>query len=215
MMKTKLLLAGCLLLLNACVTAPEYRKANDMKGELKATDVNFQVLSGYYQDPPDCVVVMDANSHGHNETAKQVSVALARHLGEKIERIIFPRFRKEIEREQGFDLEDDMDRKRFSRKTRCRFYAVAELYDLGDDFVGVFAKKHVGVRVDIKRFSDNKSVWQAAHTVWRADGNVPFSPIGVLGGLASATMFKNDQEIIPSLIDDAMRRMVRTLPYGA
>jgi len=57
-------------------------------------------------------------------------------------------------------------------------------------------------------------LWQAAHTVWRADGGLPLSPVGALSGMASAAMFAQDKEIMPSLIDDALRRMVRTLPYG-
>ncbi|MDV7338361.1 hypothetical protein RYZ26_02050 [Terasakiella sp. A23] len=201
-----------ILLLSACVTAPQYREAGKGEGELKASDVNFKVSGMLYRDPPDCVAVLPAVATDQPEMAKMLSVALARHLGEKVDRVIFPRKRAAIEKRDGLDLSDKGDRRRFSYRTKCRFYARAELYDLGDEFVGVFAEKHVGVRLDLMRFEDDEPMWQAAHTVWRADGGVPSSPLGLLGGFASAARFKGDAEILPSLVDDAMRRMIRTLP---
>ena len=201
-----------ILALTACVSNPSYVEVGKGAEELKPGDVNYKLSGLFYRDPPDCVSVMETKAENHPQMKSALSVALARHLGEKVDRVIFPRKRLEVEKRQGYDLKDKRDRLRYSVKTRCRFYARAELYDLGDDYVGVFAKKHLGVRVDINRFEDDQPLWQAAHTVWRADGGVPTSPIGLIGGVASATMFKADQEVMPSLIDDAMRRMVRTLP---
>lgn len=202
------------LCLGACVTAPSYQNVQKTEGEINARDVNYKVTGLFYRDPPDCVSVLPSVAKEHPAMGKALSIALARHLGEKVDRVIFPRKRHRIERENGYDLSEKGDRLRYSIKTKCRFYARAELYDLGDEYVGVFAEKHLGVRLDLYRIEDDKPIWQAAHTVWRADGGVPTSPIGLIGGVASATMFKADQEIMPSLIDDAMRRMIRTLPPG-
>ena len=177
-----------LFMLSACVT-PDYRDVGKADGEIKANDVNFKVSSTFYRDPPNCVAVMDGKSNQHPNFAKQVSIAFARHLGEKIDRVIFPRKRQQIERRDGYDLTNKGDRRRFSMRTKCRFYAVAELYDLGDDYAGVFAKKHVGIKLDVMRIEDDEPLWQAAHTVWRADGNVPMNPFSAIGGITSATLF--------------------------
>ncbi|WP_135075492.1 hypothetical protein [Terasakiella sp. SH-1] len=215
MKKVVLVLIGCGLFLTACVT-PQYREASSVGAEqqLNALDINYQVTGLFHRDPPDCVTVMKAQAPQAPQMGEVLSVALARHLGEKVDRVIFPRKRKSIERTQGYDLQDQGDRRRYSLYTGCRFYAVAQLYDLGDDYVGFAAKKHVGVRLDLRRIEDDQPLWQAAHTVWRAEGNMPLSPFSVIGGVASATVFNNDSQVLPSLVDDAMRRMVKTLPYS-
>lgn len=201
-----------LISLTSCIT-PEYRHVENGNTEaMKAQDVNYKIHGLFYRDPPDCVSVMATQSDKNPEMAKMLSVALARHLGEKVDRVIFPRKRQSIARENGFDLSNKGDLRRYSLRTKCRFYARAELYDLGDEYIGIFAEKHVGVRLEIARIEDNQPLWQAAHTVWRADGGVPLSPFSAIGGVASATMFKNNGDIMPSLVDDAMRRMIHTLP---
>lgn len=209
--RSLLSLATLSFILMGCVT-PQYHQVDRADEELKPTDVNFKVLDDFYNDPPACAAVMKAKADANPELGEMISKALARYLGEKVDRVIFPRNVKASAKRNGFDLADKTDRRRFAARERCRYYAVAELYDFGDDYVGVFAKKHVGVRIDLKRMDDDRTVWQAAHTVWRADGGVPVSPLGAIGGIASATYFNNDQEIVPSLVDDAMRRMIRTLP---
>ncbi len=209
----KNLLAGilCIVVLTGCVT-PGYHSVGEKSKDMKATDVNFKLSGLFYQDPPDCVIVLDMPADKNPDMVKMVPTALARHLGEKVDRVIFPRKRKVLERKLGFDLTHKTDRQRFSTRIGCRFYAVAQLYDFGDEYAGVFAKKHMGVKVDILRIEDDEPVWQAAHTVWRADGGVPLSPFSAIGGIASATLFNADPEVIPSLLDDVMRRMMRTLP---
>ncbi|SCA58259.1 conserved exported hypothetical protein [Candidatus Terasakiella magnetica] len=206
-----LMIYSCLLC--SCVT-PQYRDASTHKGEVKALDINYKVSGLFHRDPVDCVSVMKSKSVGDPKLGQMISIAFARHLGEKVDRVIFPRKRERMVKKQGYDLTHKGDRRRYSLYSKCRFYGVAELYDLGDDYVGFAAKKHVGVRLDIRRFEDDEPLWQAAHTVWRADGAMPLSPFSVIGGMTSATLFKNDREILPSLVDDAMRRMVKTLPYS-
>jgi len=215
MFKSVMIILLAVIGLTACVSNPQYRDVKQAdEVEIKATDVNFQVLSPFYRDPPDCVAVIMSDNSENPQMNGLISTALARHLGEKVDRVIFPRKTRHLAKRSGLDLQDKGDRQRFSRQAKCRFFAWAELYDLGDDYVGIFAKKHIGVRVDLKRISDDALLWQAAHTVWRADGGLPLSPLGALSGMASATMFAQNNEIMPSLIDDALRRMVRTLPYG-
>ncbi|WP_028880192.1 hypothetical protein [Terasakiella pusilla] len=214
-MRVALFMSVIVLLLTGCVTAPSYKKAGATTEPMQAGDVNYKLSGLYHRDPPDCVSVFESDAPDQPVMGKALSVALARHLGEKVDRVIFPRVRARIAQQQGYDLNDATDRARYASHTRCRFYARAVLYDLGDDYVGVFAKKQVGVMVQMMRIQDEEPVWQAAHTVWRADGGVPTSPLALVGGVAQAAMFSADEEIIPSLIDDAMRRMMRTLPLAS
>lgn len=211
-MRTAFVILLLAMLVSGCVTTPSYKKAGATTEPMQAGDINYKLSGLYHRDPPDCVSVFESVAPDQPAMGKALSVALARHLGEKVDRVIFPRVRARIVQQQGYDLNDDKDRVRYASHTRCRFYARAVLYDLGDDYVGVFAKKHVGVMVQMMRIRDEEPVWQAAHTVWRADGGVPTSPLALVGGMAQAAMFSADEEIIPSLIDDAMRRMMRTLP---
>ncbi len=205
---------GIMFLLSACVSNPSYRQVGNNETELKAMDVNYKLSTEFHHDPPDCVVVMDSKADEHPEWGKEVAVAFARHLGAKVDRVIFPRKRLMIERKNAYDLSTQKGRHRFAVRTGCRYFGRSQLYDIGDQYVGFAAEKHIGIRLEISRVSDDEPLWQAAHTVWRASGSAPLSPISAVGGIASATAFKADEEVLPSLIDDAMRRMLRTLPYG-
>lgn len=202
------------LCLSGCVT-PRYQNvvsSNETQQKLNPNDINYKVSDLYYRTAPDCVVVMKTQTKTPSPWDKEISVALARHLGTKIDKVIFPRKRLQIEKKNAYDFSLLKERIRFSQHIKCRYYARAQLYDLANEYAVVFSKKHIGIKIDLARFKDDKILWQAAHTIWRAEGGMPLSPLGALGGITSAMMFNNNPEIMPSLIDDALRRLMRTLP---
>ena len=45
-----------------------------------------------------------------------------------------------------------------------------------------------------------------------SDGGLPFSPIGIVIDTYSSALFSSDREIAESVVDDALRRLVRSLP---
>ena len=62
------------------------------------------------------------------------------------------------------------------------------------------------------RVLDDVVIWKARHVANRSDGGVPFSLIGIAVAGLKATRLQADHDVPDSLIDDAIRRMMVTLP---
>jgi hypothetical protein len=62
------------------------------------------------------------------------------------------------------------------------------------------------------RAADGHVLWKARHIADRSDGGLSLSPIGIAVDTYSSTQFLSDREISDSVVDDAVRRIVRSLP---
>ncbi|MBT5839744.1 MAG: hypothetical protein HOH80_12165, partial [Rhodospirillaceae bacterium] len=64
----------------------------------------------------------------------------------------------------------------------------------------------------IERAGDGFQIWYARHKARRGDGGLPLSPLGLGGAAISAGWVQGDGDRLPSMIDDAMRRIAMTIP---
>ena len=62
------------------------------------------------------------------------------------------------------------------------------------------------------RAADGHVLWRARHIADRSGGGLPVSPIGIVIDTYSSAQFSSDREIAESVVDDALRRLVRSLP---
>jgi hypothetical protein len=62
------------------------------------------------------------------------------------------------------------------------------------------------------RAADGHVLWKARHIADRSDGGLPLSPIGIAVDTFTSAQFSSDREISESVVDDAVRRLVRSLP---
>jgi hypothetical protein len=211
--------AFCLAALGACRT--EYRAydqrpatAAETAAETALADVDgrhvfFRLDRAFYRDPPSCVVVLPA---GNGERATiPVERAVARHLRDKFPRVVGPLGRDRASRRLALDLSHAGDRRRFARLEGCdvfvRWRAVAEQ----SDYLLVWSKRDFGLELEMFREPD-RTLWQASHVARRSDGGVPLSPLSAPMAMFEAARFRADQDILPSMIDDTLRRMVASLP---
>ena len=58
----------------------------------------------------------------------------------------------------------------------------------------------------------DRTLWKASHVARRSDGSLPLTPISAPIAIYEAGRFSNDQDILPSMIDDTLRRLVISLP---
>ena len=207
-----LLLAG--LLLAACqsttyrpVTRHEAPTASPMDRR-----VDFHVDKELYRDPPDCVVVLPTKGIDDPGLARRIAAAYGRRLAGRVDRVILPQQRRRLARASALDLEHEADLRRFAALQRCAFHARAVNGRMSDSYMVVWSEKRIGFTLSLSRTSDEKALWWASHTARRGDGGLPMSPLSLLGSAAVAGSFHADEEIVDSLIDDALRRMIRTLP---
>lgn len=203
--------------LTACFTQPHYKQQKfgaPAQQPLAADDVNFILNDTLYVHAPQCVFILPQHTDSADPHVTQaVDRALARHAGEKIKQVIFPRYVSQMLKKTALDPRHAPDLQRLAQQLNCPYSLETHIYEQGDDYVGIAAQKYIGLRVILRAAQTNDApLWQATHTVWRGEGTIPLSPFAVLSGAASATLFDHDPDILPDLIDRAMRRLMRSLP---
>ena len=201
------------LTLSACTTTTYQSHETKMPDTtLASRDVFFDVADRIYRDPPDCVTILSAPTGTPLDLAKIAEWAAARHLREKVQRVIGPRSRHKAEQNLALDLSDRQDQKRFAKIENCRFFLTIHEAISDDVYALVWSERSLTLALTIQRARDGAVVWRATHSASRSDGGLPLSPFSLGGAAIRAGMLHGDQEALPSLLDDAMRRMFVTLP---
>ncbi len=211
----KFLALGALVALAAC--AETRYVAYDAKGKEGVNPfdrtIEFKVANAFYKDPPDCAVVLPflvkGKPHRH---ARVIEDSLARHLSAKMNRVIGPMERRRLVRSMAVDLSHAGDRAAFARANRCRAFVEAKPWGGEDVYVLFWTQSRIGLDVTLSRAGDQRAVWRARHVATRSDGGLPLSPFSAAFSAFSAARLKSDGDVAFSLVDDAVRRMVKTLP---
>ena len=207
------LLTVALATLGACAQTQyaQYGK-NDESGMLDRK-VGFQVTAAFYENPPRCAVV--APFEGAKDIGRRALVieeSLARQFSGRIDRVIGPRIRDKLVREFAVDLNHPGDRKSFARSARCEFLVESRPWGGDSVFALFWTQERIGLDVQMVRARDGAVVWKARHTATRSEGGFPLSPFSAVYNLVTVGQFKTDGDLANSLVDDATRRIVATLP---
>ncbi len=209
---------ACAIALASCRT--EYRaygerpvtSDNAPVESLDGRRVFFRVERAFYRDPPQCVVVLPApDDHATSAATARIESAVARHLRDKVPRVIGPLRRDRAARRLALDLNDAGDRRRFARLERCDAFLRWRMIGSSSDYFLVWSRRDLGLDVEMFR-EPGRTLWKAAHVAHRSDGGLPLSPLSAPFDIYKASRFSKDQDILPSMIDDIMRRLVVTLP---
>ena len=127
-------------------------------------------------------------------------------------RVIGPVERRHLVRKLVVDLESDFDRNHYLSATGCKHFAVPSVKTIDNTFVVFWSQMNVELQLSIERPGDGLRLWYAHHKTWRGDGGLPLSPLGLAGAAISASGAQGDDDRLPSMIDDAMRRIAITIP---
>ncbi len=172
--------------------------------------VAFVVGEAFHRSPPDCAVVLPVAAAP--KVAVMVEAALFRHLTGRLPRVIGPLERRRAVRSLAIDLADPDGRRVLAANMRCSAFVRATVTDWGDDNVLVWARRRFGLDVVLARAADGADLWKARHASYRSDGGLPLSPFSVAFSALEAARFYADGDVLPSLVDDVVRRTVATLP---
>jgi hypothetical protein len=209
---------ACAVALAACRT--EYRSYAERPvtgdgGPIEAVDgrrVFFRIGPGFYRDPPNCVVVLPApDGQAMTKNAVQIEKAIARHLRDKIARVVGPLGRARAVRRHALDLAHAGDRRRFAGLERCDAFLSWRVTGSSNGYFLVWSRRDFGLQVELFREA-GRSLWKASHTTARSDGNLPFSLFSAPVAMYEAATFSTDDDILPSMVDDTLRRIVASLP---
>ncbi len=198
----------------ACIPTKVKPVETDAQGEMQASDrtVLYHVSPAYFQNAPDCAIIAPMQDSGPAELTRFVGETVARQLTGKLERVITPLRRDRLARENGYDLSNPTDLKSFARSQRCAFHVTVDLQGSGDQFAVIWSDKHVGVKMELLKTRTDEVLWRGAHVARRGDGGVPFSPLSILANAAKAASFSSDKGLVYSIANDAVRRILTTLP---
>ena len=138
--------------------------------------------------------------------------AVERHLVTRLLRVIGTSQLRLVETQLGIDMKTKADRRVFYRQARCETVVEIELIEMQDVYLVLWAQRGLSLRLTMTRVSDEKLLWEARHTAVRADGGLPISIIDLPLSAARAVWVNRDPEMFASIAEDAVRRMMRTLP---
>ena len=177
-----------------------------------AREIRFERTDAMFRDPPDCVTVLPAEGDVSRELASMAEASVARQLTGKVARVIGPQERLERVRKLAVDLGTESDRRYFARTERCRFVVKIAVVELGNVYLLVWSERRIGLSLELVRVEEGETLWRAHHTARRGDGGLPLSPVSVAMSAFEAGSFQADDDVLPSLLDDVLRRMFVTLP---
>jgi len=213
-MAAGLLLAATALVAASCSNTT-YRTYDDPERDqnpLLGREVTYWLNPRIYSARPECAVVLPPKDKPPPHVVRLVGPALARYLGGRLPRVIDPLERKRLEKTHGIDLKGKSGRRRFAKASGCNAYLVWRVINAENSYFLVWSQRRVRVEAALFRTSDDKLFWQAAHTGRRSDGTLPLSPLSLPFAVFEATNFKADNDVLPSMIDDVVRRLIITLP---
>lgn len=216
-MKSRSALFAVLLLVAGC-TGTRYApyQAQPEGQTLFERLVEYELAeSALNDDPPQCATVLPVSEATMaSPEAMIVEAAMARHLGQKLPRVIGPKERDDRADALAVDLSAADGRRVFAQQTRCP-YMVSITPDGGESLYLVFwAQERLGLEAVLfaAAETDAPPVWRARHVARRSDGGLPLLPFGAAVSAFSAGHLAADEEVMDSLADDWARRTVASLP---
>jgi hypothetical protein len=177
-------------------------------------NVIFHLDRAFYETPPDCVMILPAKvpKGTDRKVGHQIDDAVRRHLNGYLDKVIDARRVRAQARQQALDLNHPGDLARFGRTLRCDSYVEVHTEGVNTFYAVVWTNISFGIRMTLKRAKDGHLLWRGAHTAERMDGGLPLSFLGIGAGIFNAGRLASDQDVVPSIIDDSLRRTLVSLP---
>ena len=212
-MRRVMMLAAAAGLTAACTTTTYRGYDGEPAGALPwDREIVYEVDPAIYATSLACVVVAPAPHGEDSPLAEIIERSLARHLSERVGRVIGPAERRRLERALAFDLSAAGDRRHFGDSTGCSAFLDWTVIAASDEYALVFSQRRFGIEVTLSQAGAATVLWQAAHLTRRAEGGLPLSLVSVPLAAFEATRFHQDQDIVASMVEDAVRRLFVTLP---
>lgn len=165
--------------------------------------VAFELDANLALEWPDCVVLdtrANADLEDQAGLIRTATDALVARLSRK-----FALLKIHVSESENADsLESILD--------GCGYLMSAEITRMGEVSTLIWSDKRFGIEMRLERVEDGLTVWHARHVASRSAGGVPLSIVGAATTIFKTIDFIGDDDIMPSLIDDAVRRVLATLP---
>jgi hypothetical protein len=155
---------------------------------------------------------MPAKGIKNSKISAMVESAAARHLSQRLGRVIGPAERRHLARKLVVDLSSEFDRNHYLAATGCKHFAVPSVKTIDNTFVVFWSQMDVELQLSIERPSDGLRLWYARHKARRGDGGLPLSPLGLGGVAISAGWVQGDGDRLIGGWPVANRNPNRSIP---
>ena len=213
-----LITAGIALV--ACVgMSTQYQTFDAPRGEdgdnltaSMARVVSYELSEMFFRSPPSCVLVLPVHDALDPEAAMLIEQSVTRFLRDRFARVIGPHKRRADERRLALLTGTEDGRQVYLIDQCCDSYLTIRLEQSEAVYALFWSGRQIGLSMSLMRAEDAHLMWRAAHTARRSDGGVPLSLLSLPIATYESTKFHLDTDIVPSMVDDVVRRIFSTLP---
>ena len=213
-------LFAALIGVSACTEIRYVDHANSKRMEKQTEDpsafsrkVDYHLARAFYETPPNCVMILPVMIKSINKkTARMVEDAVSRHATTRFDKTITSRHVKFAARKRALDPTHLGDSKRLGRALRCDAQLEIKTVGVENFYAVVWTDLSVTIQLTLVRSRDHAILWRGKHKARRADGGLPLTLIGAGANTFSAGKLAGDTDVLPSMIDDAVRRVMVSLP---
>lgn len=200
------------LTLSACVhtTYRDLGTAGQPESMLERR-VSYRTAPAFYAAAPSCAAIR-THSPAPAAFRHMIEQTVERHLATRLTRVVGAARLRHAETRLGIDVNTPSGRRVFARQARCRALMEISLTEIGDDYVLLWAERRLALKLTLKHLEDGKVLWSARHRASRSDGGLPISVLSLPISAVRAAHLTSDPELFASIADDAVRRMMKTLP---
>lgn len=186
--------------------------ASDQLALIESSKVWYDLSDEFYHIQPECVMILPHESHD----AKHIEQVIARHASAHFSKIIHADRVQHYMQKNALDATKTDHIRLLRQGLRCDTLLSWQHWHHQDQDLGFWTKRRAGLHLTLEHHYMNHktTLWQAKHAASRSQGALPLSPIGAIAGIAKAADFRASHDVGHSLIDDALRRIFITLPYG-
>lgn len=177
------------------------------KNDLITPSVGYKLNTKAWTPEPNCVIVMPLNTPQFD--SKQNSIVrrgLYAHLAPKGYRT--PKMSDVdalIARKSNIKINE------ISEALQCNYIMSGEITEFNKEFFIVYSEVNIGAKVNLKRVSDQKILWEANYTASLKDGGLPLSPLAATSSVFMAGKNLADEQTLRA-VDDLSRHLMNTLP---
>lgn len=206
---TRAALLGLALLSTACSQTSYIDKDVGRRdtGVLNPFDrlVEYHVDLGLLANRPNCVLVAPV--------AVADGVPRGDQLVPVVHAAVIARTQAALPNAVVEDLDGDLDAVALEARVRsCPYALVADLIAQDNAYFLVWSRKRIGIRVRLIRADDKEELWSAQHIASRSEGDLPLDPFGAIVTVFRTKDFADDKDVVPSMVDDALRRIFASFP---
>ncbi len=174
--------------------------------------VQFYLSPAYFRDPPRCAAIHTISPAPASPITRAVERAVERHMSTRLERVMGPGQVERTTAHLAVELSHPADRRVFRRQSGCDALVRIRIDRVTDDYFVIWSRRAIALTLEMIRTIDGKLLWKAHHRAERSDGGLPLSILSLPFTAARAARLKGDHETFESIADDAVRRMMATLP---